>query len=109
MEESTEETTEESTEEMTEESTEEMTEESTEESRETGTVKWFSDRKGYGFITREEGKDVFVHFSGIRAGGPRSLGEGDKVEFTIETDDRGPRATDLTVIEAAPRQSFDRW
>ncbi len=52
---------------------------------------------------------MFVHFSGIRAGGPRSLGEGDKVEFTIETDDRGPRATDLTVIEAAPRQSFDRW
>ena len=81
-----------------------------EESREAGTVKWFSERKGYGFITRDEGKDVFVHFSGIRAGGPRSLNEGDKVEFSIETDQRGPRATDLVVTEAAPRQSYDsRW
>ncbi len=82
-----------------------------EESRETGTVKWFSERKGYGFITREEGKDVFVHFSGIRAGGPRSLNENDKVEFSIETDDRGPRAVDLIVTEAAPPQSYgsDRY
>jgi len=77
-----------------------------EESRITGTVKWFSERKGYGFITREEGKDVFVHFSGIRAGGPRSLNEGDVVEFSIETDQRGPRAVDLIVTEAAPRQSY---
>ncbi len=77
-----------------------------EESRVNGTVKWFSDGKGYGFITRDEGKDVFVHFSGIRAGGPRSLGEGDKVDFTIETDQRGPRATDLVVTESAPRQSY---
>ncbi|TKJ29061.1 MAG: cold-shock protein [Chloroflexi bacterium B3_Chlor] len=80
-----------------------------EESRVTGTVKWFSERKGYGFITRDEGKDVFVHFSGIRAGGPRSLNEGDKVEFTIETDQRGPRAVDLEVTEAAPPPSFDRY
>jgi len=81
-----------------------------EESRVNGTVKWFSDGKGYGFITRDEGKDVFVHFSGIRAGGPRSLSEGDKVEFSIETDQRGPRATDLVVTESAPRQSYDsRW
>ena len=77
-----------------------------EESRVTGTVKWFSDRKGYGFITREEGKDVFVHFSGIRAGGPRSLYEGDKVEFSVETDQRGPRAVDLVVTEAAERTSY---
>ena len=81
-----------------------------EESRVNGTVKWFSDGKGYGFITRDEGKDVFVHFSGIRAGGPRSLSEGDKVEFSIETDQRGPRATDLVVTESAPRQSYNsRW
>ena len=80
-----------------------------EEPRVTGTVKWFSDRKGYGFITREEGNDVFCHYSGIRAGGPRSLNEGDKVEFTIETDKRGPRATDLVVTEAAPRQTFSRY
>ena len=80
-----------------------------EESRETGTVKWFSERKGYGFITREEGKDVFVHFSGIRAGGPRSLNENDKVEFSIETDERGPRAVDLIVTEAGPSQSYGRY
>ena len=80
-----------------------------EESRVNGTVKWFSDGKGYGFITRDEGKDVFVHFSGIRAGGPRSLGEGDKVEFTIETDQRGPRAVDLVVTESAPRDSYSRY
>jgi CspA family cold shock protein len=80
-----------------------------EEDRVTGTVKWFSDRKGYGFITREEGKDVFCHFSGIRAGGPRSLNEGDKVEFAIETDARGPRAVDLIVTEAAPGGRSSNW
>ena len=82
-----------------------------EESRVAGTVKWFSDRKGYGFITREEGKDVFVHHTGIRAGGPRSLNEGDKVEFSIEKNPRGDKAADLVVTEAAPRTSsgFSRW
>jgi CspA family cold shock protein len=80
-----------------------------EEQRITGTVKWFSDRKGYGFIEREEGKDVFVHFSGIRPGGPRSLYEGDKVEFAVDEDQRGPRAADLIVLESAPRQPSDRW
>jgi CspA family cold shock protein len=80
-----------------------------EEQRIAGTVKWFSDRKGYGFIARDEGKDVFVHFSGIRPGGPRSLNEGDKVEFLVETDQRGPRATDLVVTESAPRQDMSRW
>jgi CspA family cold shock protein len=80
------------------------------EDRVTGTVKWFSDRKGFGFITREEGeKDVFVHYSGIRAGGPRSLYEGDKVEFTIESDARGPKAADLIVVESAPRTPSNRW
>jgi CspA family cold shock protein len=74
-----------------------------------GTVKWFNGGKGYGFITREEGKDLFVHFSGIRAGGPRSLNEGDKVEFAIESDQRGPRATDVVVTEAAPVQSYGRY
>ncbi len=72
------------------------------ESRSTGTVKWFSDSKGFGFITRDEGNDVFCHYSGIRAGGPRSLNEGDKVEFAIETSTRGPKAADLVVVEAAP-------
>jgi CspA family cold shock protein len=80
-----------------------------EESRVTGTVKWFNGGKGYGFIGRDEGKDVFCHFSAIRAGGPRSLNEGDVVEFSIETDNRGPRATDVVVLEAAPRQSYGRY
>ncbi len=79
------------------------------EERIAGTVKWFSDRKGYGFITRDEGKDVFIHYSGIRAGGPRSLNEGDKVEFSIQDDARGPKAVDLVVTEAAPRTSYSRW
>jgi CspA family cold shock protein len=74
-----------------------------EEQRIAGTVKWFSDQKGYGFIARDEGKDVFVHFSGIRPGGPRSLNEGDKVEFSIEMD------VDLVVTESAPHQDFGRW
>ena len=79
------------------------------ESRLTGTVKWFSDRKGYGFITRESGNDVFVHFEGIRAGGPRSLNEGDKVEFSIEKNPRGDKAADLVVLEGAPGGRSSRW
>ena len=74
-----------------------------------GTVKWFSDRKGYGFIVREGGDDVFVHYSGIRAGGPRSLYEGDKVDFTIQQDPRGPRAIDLIVTQEAQRPAYGRW
>ncbi len=77
--------------------------------RYTGTVKWFSDRKGYGFITRDEDKDVFVHYSGIRAGGPRSLNEGDKVEFEIEKNPRGDKAADLVVTEAAASPGYSRW
>jgi len=81
-----------------------------EEPRVTGTVKWFSDGKGYGFITRDNGaKDVFCHHTGIRAGGPRSLNEGDKVEFSIEKNPRGDKAADLVVTEAAPRTSYSRW
>jgi CspA family cold shock protein len=79
------------------------------EDRGEGVVKWFNASKGYGFITRDEGKDLFVHFSGIRAGGPRSLNEGDKVEFTTEQDQRGPRAIDVVVTEAAERPSFGRY
>ena len=63
-----------------------------------GTVKWFNERKGYGFIEQEDGPDVFVHFSGISAEGFKSLNEGDRVEFEIEQGSKGPAATNVTVI-----------
>jgi len=61
-----------------------------------GTVKWFNDAKGYGFIAREGGPDVFVHFSAIQMGGFRSLVEGDKVEFEIVQGQKGPQAAEVT-------------
>ena len=63
--------------------------------RVTGTVKWFSGQKGYGFIEREGGDDVFVHFSAIQGDGFRNLNEGDRVEFAIESSPRGPQATNV--------------
>ncbi|MBE0634846.1 cold-shock protein [Candidatus Bipolaricaulota bacterium] len=63
----------------------------------TGTVKWFNDDKGFGFIEREGGEDVFVHFSSIRGEGYKSLNEGQKVEFTLGTGQKGPQALDVTV------------
>ena len=58
----------------------------------TGTVKWFNDAKGFGFIQREGGPDVFVHFSAIQGSGFKSLAEGDKVEFEIGQGQKGPQA-----------------
>jgi len=66
--------------------------------RETGTVKWFNGTKGYGFIEREQGNDVFVHFSAIRGDGFRNLEEGQKVEFTVEQGPKGLQASDVTVV-----------
>ncbi len=57
-----------------------------------GTVKWFNDQKGYGFITAEDGKDVFVHHSAIEGSGFKSLQEGDRVSFEIEQGAKGPSA-----------------
>jgi CspA family cold shock protein len=64
----------------------------------TGTVKWFNGSKGYGFIEREEGEDVFVHYSAIRGEGFRNLEEGQRVEFNVEPGRKGLQAVDVTVI-----------
>jgi CspA family cold shock protein len=64
----------------------------TEQDTKTGTVKWFNDQKGYGFIAQDEGGDIFVHYSAIVGGGFRSLTEGERVEFTVEEGRKGPAA-----------------
>jgi len=66
--------------------------------KETGTVKWFNERKGYGFISRESGEDLFVHHSAINAQGFRTLNEGDRVEFVVTEGQKGPAAGDVTVV-----------
>ena len=66
--------------------------------RVTGTVKWFNDDKGFGFIERDGGEDVFVHYSSVRGDGFKSLYEGQKVEFTLGQGQKGPQALDVTVV-----------
>ena len=63
-----------------------------------GTVKWFNSAKGYGFIEREDGEDVFVHYSAIEGIGYKNLEEGQKVEFGIEDNPKGPQATNVNVV-----------
>jgi cold shock protein len=66
-----------------------------------GTVKWFSDEKGFGFITPDEGgKDLFVHHTGIAGDGYRSLGEGSKVTYDSEAGDKGPKAVNVQVTSS---------
>jgi len=66
--------------------------------RETGTVKWFNESKGYGFIARDEGGDIFVHYTGIEGSGYRILEEGQRVEFTVGEGLKGPAAINVQVI-----------
>ncbi len=63
--------------------------------RETGVVKWFNNQKGYGFIARDTGGDVFVHYSAISGQGYRTLNEGERVEFTVQQGQKGPAAVDV--------------
>ena len=63
-----------------------------------GTVKWFSEKKGYGFIEQENGQDVFVHYSSIDMSGFKTLTEGDRVSFEIEESDRGPVAKNVSKL-----------
>lgn len=65
-----------------------------------GTVKWFSDRKGYGFIAREGDSDVFVHYTAIEDTGYRTLAEGQQVEFTLEEGPRGPAAANVMKLSS---------
>ncbi len=63
-----------------------------------GTVKWFSDQKGYGFIEQEDGQDLFVHHTGSNAAGFKTLNEGQRVRFEIETNEKGPKAKDVEIL-----------
>ncbi|MBO5572876.1 MAG: cold shock domain-containing protein [Clostridium sp.] len=63
-----------------------------------GTVKWFNNQKGYGFISDEEGNDVFVHYTGLNMEGFKSLDEGAKVEYDVVNGAKGPQATNVTVV-----------
>jgi len=63
-----------------------------------GTVKWFNNQKGYGFISDESGKDVFVHFSGLVMEGYKTLEEGQQVEFDVVNGEKGPQATNVTKL-----------
>jgi cold shock protein len=67
--------------------------------REKGTVKWFNNSKGFGFIQRDQGNDVFVHFRAIKGDGYRSLEEGQRVEFNVTQGPKGPQAEDVSVVD----------
>lgn len=75
--------------------------------RETGTVKWFSAGKGYGFIERDNGEgDVFVHFSAIQNAGFKTLDEGERVEFDVVDSDKGPQAQDVSSMSKGGADTF---
>jgi CspA family cold shock protein len=64
----------------------------------TGTVKWFNEAKGYGFIRQDDGGDVFAHYSAIQGNGFKTLSEGDKVSFDVVNGDKGPKAANITTL-----------
>jgi len=66
--------------------------------KQTGTVKWFNERKGYGFISRDSGDDIFVHYNDINGEGFKTLNEGDRVEFVVTQGRKGPAASDVSVV-----------
>ena len=72
----------------------------------TGTVKWFNSEKGYGFIAREGGADVFVHYSAIEGSGFRNLQEGEQVEFTVEQAPKGPQAANVVKLSSREPRHF---
>ena len=63
-----------------------------------GVVKWFNDKKGFGFIKKEDGSDIFVHYTGVISEGFKTLAEGDQVEFEVESSEKGPRAVDVKIV-----------
>jgi cold shock protein len=74
----------------------------------TGTVKWFSDSKGYGFIARDDGDDVFVHHASIEGAGFKTLVEGERVEFDVVEEEKGPKAHNVVRLDAGAGESADR-
>ncbi|MBF0569657.1 MAG: cold-shock protein [Candidatus Omnitrophica bacterium] len=75
---------------------------------EKGKVKWFDRKKGYGFVTMSDGKDVYVHYSGIQAEGFKYLVDGEEVEFEVQEDTRGPKAVNVVRLNPPPEKERPR-
>lgn len=77
--------------------------------RESGTVKWFNDQKGYGFIQRDQGGEIFVHYSGIEGTGYRTLVEGQRVEFSVVENTKGLQAEGVALLTSEEREDPFAW